>query len=133
MYLVVEPTYPGFSPNDYIYVNDESSIQTFTSTSHWINVWEHLIKPEDGLAQMQLVLTVWLYPQTFAQPHSHNETTEEVWATVEGDVKFLMGKQIRDLPPGMAHMIPPNSTTPHANFNITDKPIKLFYFARFGD
>ncbi|MFC1693830.1 cupin domain-containing protein, partial [Candidatus Latescibacterota bacterium] len=133
MYLVAEPTPEGFRPNDYIYVNSETETQTFISNSHWINVWEHLIKPEDGLAQLQLVLSVWLYPNTFAQPHSHNETTEEVWCTLEGDVKFLLGKQIRDLPFGMAHMIPPDNKTPHANFNITDKPIKFFYFARFSD
>ncbi len=133
LYLVVEPTPEGFRPNDYLYVADENTIPIFISDSHWVNVWKHLIKPEDGLAQMQLVLTVWLYPNTFAQPHSHNETTEEIWATLEGDVKFQLGKQIRDLPPGMAYMIPPDNATPHANFNITDKPIKIFYFARFSD
>ena len=132
-YLVVEPTPEGFRPNDYIYVNDETASQTYISNSHWVNVWEHLIKPEDGLASMQLVLTVWLYPGTFAQPHSHDETTEEVWVTVEGDIKFQLGKQIRDLPPGTAYMIPPDSKTPHANINITEKPIKIFYFARFRD
>lgn len=132
-YLVVEPTPEGFRPNDYIYVNDETTIQTHISDSHWINVWEHLIKPSDGLASMQLVLSVWLYPGTFAQPHSHDGTTEEVWVTVDGDVKFQLGKQIRDLPPGSAYMIPPDNKTPHANFNITEKPIKFFYFARFRD
>ena len=118
---------------DYIYIGNESSIQTYVSDSHWVNAWEHLIKPEDGLAELQLVLSVWLYPNTFAQPHSHNESTEEVWVTLEGDIKFLMGKQIRDLPPGTAYMIPPNDLTPHANFNVTDEPIKFFYFARFND
>lgn len=133
MYLVAEPTPAGFRPNDYIYWNDEADTPIYTSESHWINVWSNLIEPKDGLAQMQLVLTVWLYPNTFAQPHSHSETTEEVWATVDGDVKFLMGKEIRDLPFGAAYMIPPNNETPHANFDITEKPIKFFYYARFQD
>jgi len=132
-YLVVEPTRAGFVPRTSIYVNDETTAQTFISDSHWVNAWEHLIKPEDGLSSMQLVLSVWLYPNTFAQPHSHDGTTEEIWVTLEGDVKFELGKQIRDLPPGTAYMIPPDNKTPHANFNITDKPIKLFYFAHFRD
>ena len=134
MYLVAEPTREGFRPNEYIVVNDEATTPIATSTSHWVNIFKHLIKPEEeGLADLQLVLNVWLSPNTFAQPHSHIEGCEEVWCTIEGDVKFLLGKQIRNLPPGTAYLIPPNGITPHANFNVSDDMIKIFYFARFAD
>jgi mannose-6-phosphate isomerase-like protein (cupin superfamily) len=132
-YLVAEPTPKGFRPNDYIVVHSEKNIPLDYSDSHWINSWSYLIKPDEGLAQLQLVLPVWLQPNTFAQPHSHNATTEEIWVTLDGDVKTLLGKQIRDIPPGTAYLIPPDDKTPHANFNITDKPLKFFYFARFAD
>ncbi len=133
MYLVSEPTPAGFRPNDYILVRDEASTPLHTSTAHWVNCNKYLIEAKEGLAETQLYLTVYISPNTFAQPHSHDPGCDEIWCTVSGDVKFLLGKQIRDFPPGTAYMIPPDTKTPHANFNVTDKPAKIFYFARFND
>lgn len=133
MYLVAEPTSAGFRPNTEVFVRDEFTTPWTTSNSHWVNSYKELIKPEDGLATLQMILTVELYPMTFAQPHSHIPGCEEVWATMEGDIYFLLGKQIRTLPVGSAYLIPPNDNVPHANFNVSEKPIKFFYFARFND
>jgi hypothetical protein len=33
----------------------------------------------------------------------------------------------------MAYMLPPDSTTIHANINASDKPVKFLYFAKFPD
>jgi hypothetical protein len=41
--------------------------------------------------------------------------------------------QIWPLAPGTAYMIPPDGKTPHANFNVSDHPVKLFYFARLRE
>lgn len=133
MYLVVEPTPEGFRPNDYIVIHDEAENPIHTTTAHWVNMNRYLIEAKEGLAEIQLLLTVYLDPNTFAQPHSHGEGVEEVWCTIKGDVNYLLGQQIRDLPPGTAYIIPPNGTTPHANFNTSDEMIKIFYFARFSD
>ena len=97
------------------------------------NINKRLIAPTEGLAEVQLNVTVRIAPMTFAQPHSHGEGIEEVWCAIEGDAKVLLGKQIRNLPPGTAYMIPPNGNTPHANFNVSDSMVKFFYFARYYD
>ncbi|MDP2981938.1 MAG: cupin domain-containing protein [Candidatus Latescibacter sp.] len=133
MYLVAEPTPPGFRPNTDLFVRDENVTPWTTSNAHWVNAYKDLIMPDDGLATLQMVLTVELYPMTFAQPHSHIPGCEEVWVTMSGEVYFLLGKQIRRLPVGSAYEIPPNDKVPHANFNVSEKPIKFFYFARFND
>ena len=132
-YLVVEPTRPNFRPVDHIVWRDENAEPIHTSTAHWVNNNKWLIKQEEGLADIELLLTVTVMPNTFAQPHSHGKGVEEVWAAIDDGTQFLLGKQIRNLPPGTAYMIPPDDRTPHANFNLTDKPVKLFYFGRFTD
>ncbi len=133
MYLVVEPTYEGFTPIDHIILRDETKIPLHTSHAHWVNCNKYLIETKEGLAETQLFLTVYITPSTFAQPHSHGEGCEEVWCTISGDVKFELGKEIRSLPPGTAYMIPPDGKTPHANFNVSDDVVKILYFARFQD
>ena len=130
---MVEPTRPNFRPVDHIVWRDENAEPIHTSTAHWVNNNKWLIKQEEGLADIELLLTVTIMPNTFAQPHSHGKGEEEVWAAIDDGTQFLLGKQIRNLPPGTAYMIPPDGRTPHANFNLTDKPVKLFYFARFKD
>lgn len=133
MYLVVEPTPTGFRPNTELFVRDETTTPWTTSNAHWVNAYKDLIVPNDGLADLQMVLTVELYPMTFAQPHSHVPGCEEVWVLLSGDGYVLLGKNVRRLTPGTAYLIPPNDKVPHANFNVSEKPIKFFYFARFQD
>ncbi len=67
---------------------------------------------------------------TMAQPHSHAEDVEEIWIAWKGDINLLLGKQLRKLPPGSAYKIPANGITPHANINLTDKPIKLIHMMK---
>ena len=72
-------------------------------------------------------------PMTFFHPHSHLEGCEEVWTSIYDDIHVLLGKQIRLQKAGTAYMIPPDGNTPHANFNVSDKLIKMFYFARYRE
>jgi mannose-6-phosphate isomerase-like protein (cupin superfamily) len=130
MYLVAEPTYDGFVPKENIVIRDENKEPFHTSDAHWVNTNKWLIKMDEGLADLELYITVYIAPNTFAQPHSHEEGVEEVWCPIYGDLQFLLGKQVRNLPPGTAYLIPPNGSTPHANFNVSDQAVKIFYFAR---
>jgi hypothetical protein len=43
----------------------------------------------------------------------------------------MLGKQIRTMDVGEAHLIPPDSKTPHANFNAGKKPVKMLYIGLF--
>ena len=64
---------------------------------------------------------------TMGQPHSHNERTEEIWFSLKGDVKVMLGKELREFQEGTAYKIPPNNQTPHSNINVSDEPVKYLY------
>ena len=133
IYLIAEPAGDGFRPNNTLIVRNERDIPVQTAAAHWVNIERKLIDPNEGLSEIQSLLTVQIEPSTFAQPHSHGEGVEEVWCVIEGTAHVLMGSQIRDLSPGDAYMVPPNGRTPHANFNTGDQPVKFLYFSRYND
>jgi len=133
MYLVAEPCPAGFRYNTELLVVDENSTPVSSSNAHWVGIVKPLLSTKDGLGTLESILTCQFDPMTFFQPHSHDKGTEEVWCTINGDVYVLLGKQIRFQPPGTAYMIPPDSKSPHANFNVSDRMINMFYFARYRD
>ena len=133
MYLVNEPVPEGFRPNDSILIVDENTTPFYTSDGHWVGVAKNLFQTSDGLGTLESVQICSFSPMTFFHPHSHVEGTEEVWTGIYEDTYFLLGKQIRLQPPGTAYMIPTDGKTPHANFNVSDKLVKMFYFARYRD
>ncbi len=133
MYLVSEPVPEGFRPNPEMLVVDENTQPASSSNAHWCGVVKPLFNTADGLGTMESILTCVFSPMTFFHPHSHVEGTEEVWAGLYDDSYVLFGKQIRRQPDGTAYLIPTDANTPHANFNLSDKPVKLFYFARYRD
>jgi uncharacterized cupin superfamily protein len=67
---------------------------------------------------------------TIAQPHSHEKGVEEVWIALDGDIRVLLGKQIRALPVGAAYKVPADGITAHANINQTDRPVNLMWMMR---
>ncbi len=133
MYLISEPVPEGFRPNDRMLAVDVNARPYYTSDTHWVGIAKHVFQTGDGLGTLESVQIVSFSPMTFFHPHSHEEGTEEVWTGMYEGSYFLMGKQIRYQPPGTAYMIPTNSTTPHANFNVSNDPVRLFYFARYRD
>ncbi|MFC1538994.1 cupin domain-containing protein [Candidatus Latescibacterota bacterium] len=133
MYLVSEPYPEDFRLNTEMLVVDENKMPVSTSNAHWIGIVRNLISTADGLGTLESILTCSYSPMTFFHPHSHVEGCEEVWTAMDDEIYVLLGKQIRLQPPGTAYNIPPDGKTPHANFNVSDKTIKMFYFARYGD
>ncbi len=133
MYLVSEPVPAGFRPNKEILIVDENTTPVALTTSHWCGIVKPLFKTSDGLGSLESILTCEFAPQTFFQPHSHAPNSEEVWVALDPDTWVMLGMQIWPQAPGTAYMIPPDGKTPHANFNVSDHPVKLFYFARFND
>ncbi len=127
-YLVSEPTYEGFTPNDRLVVYDLATYDYEITTGHWVNHNKSVIRDDDGTATLRNSLVVTLMPDTMAQPHSHSSNVEEVWCAISGDIHTLLGKHFRELPPGTAYMIPPDDKTWHANLNLSDKPVTIFYF-----
>ena len=133
MYLISEPYPEGFRLNKDMKVVDENKQPITSSNAHWVGIVKQLFSTADGLGTLESILTCAFSPMTFFQPHSHVEGTEEVWTGMHDGSYVLLGKQIRYQPPGTAYLIPVDGNTPHANFNVSDKTIKLFYFARYSD
>ncbi|MFA6470467.1 MAG: cupin domain-containing protein [Candidatus Latescibacterota bacterium] len=133
MYLINEPIPAGFRPNKDMLVVDENTTPITYHNAHWVGCVKSFFETKDGLGSMESILTCSFSPNTFFHPHSHTNTTEEVWVALNPDTHLLLGKQICLQEPGTAFLVPPDNKTPHANFNLSDKTVKLFYFARYQD
>ena len=133
MYLLSEKTPPGFEPLKAMLVTDENKSPWNKGNPHWVGMSKPLFNKSQGLAAIGNIITVTLDANTMFHPHSHKVGQEEVWTTIKGDTRFLLGKEIRPQPPGTAYYIPPTGITAHGNINISDSTIKLFYFSRLSD
>jgi mannose-6-phosphate isomerase-like protein (cupin superfamily) len=144
MYVINEPTPPGFHPKDKMVVKDEAMARQRTpaaadpyivggASGHWAHIVRELFSPADGLATEQSVITVTVNPLTMGEPHPHRSGQEEVWAAIDGTSLILMGTELRVQKPGMAYMLPPDSATVHSNINPGDTPVKFLYFAKFPE
>jgi uncharacterized cupin superfamily protein len=103
------------------------------SRAHWNHLAKRIFLTEDGLGTLQSMYIVYFDPMTMGQPHSHVEGSEECWITLEGDNVLLLGKELRDLPPGSGFKIPTDGNTPHSSINTSERPVKMLCFARYGD
>ena len=135
MYVINEPTPPGFRPNASMLVRDENTIPIST-IGRWSNITKQLFVTADGLATLQAVLTVAYDPLTLGKPHPepHEDTSgiEEVWTALYGNTLAMVGNQLREQTPGMALYHPPDNLTPHTNINPSSaNQAKLLYFARY--
>ncbi|MFC1692860.1 hypothetical protein ACFL1R_05095 [Candidatus Latescibacterota bacterium] len=130
MYLVSEKVTAGFTPNKSIIVKDENTVPV-NHRSHWTYESRLLFQRQEGLSQLQNVAMVVVPPNSFAQPHSHNELTEEVWSTIDSELMFMLGKNARAMPEGYCYMVPPDGKSFHANINTTGKPIRTFYLGLY--
>lgn len=135
MYVINEPTPPGFRPNANMLVRDENKLPIST-IGRWSNITKQLFVTADGLAALQSVLTVTYDPLTMGKPHPepHEDTSdiEEVWTALYGDTLAMVGNQLREQTPGMALYHPPDNLTPHTNINASSvHQAKFLYFARY--
>ena len=132
MYIIAEPVPDGFEPNTEILVRDENKLNLIPTPGHWAHNAKPLFAKDDGLALLVGISFVWIDPMTMSQPHSHEETTEEAWIALDGDITILLGKKLRKLKPGMAFKVPPNGITPHSTINNTGKAFKLIWMMKLG-
>jgi mannose-6-phosphate isomerase-like protein (cupin superfamily) len=133
MYVINEPTPPGFRPNDAMLVRDENKLPVTSTTG----LWSHIVKPlfvtSDGLGTLQSVLTVTLDPLTIGKPHVVDHTDiEEVWTALYGTSLAFVSNALRKQTPGMAFYHVPDNLTPHTNVNQNeDSQVKFLYFGRY--
>jgi mannose-6-phosphate isomerase-like protein (cupin superfamily) len=144
MYVINEPITNNFHPKTKMGVRDEAEAHQRTpaggdpfivggASGHWAHIVKELFSPSDGLATEQSVITVTINPLTLGEPHPHRPGQEEIWAAIDGDSLTLLGTELRIQHPGMAYLLPPDAATIHSNINVSDKPVKFLYFARFPE
>jgi mannose-6-phosphate isomerase-like protein (cupin superfamily) len=136
MYVINEPTSPGFRPNPTMLVRDENKLPISSSNGMWSHIVKTLFVSADGLATLQSVLTVTLDPLTVGKPHpfagEDSNEIEEVWTALEGASLAFVGNQLRRQTPGMALYHIPENTTPHTNINQNEgAQVTFLYFARY--
>ena len=133
MYVINEPTPPGFRPNPKLLARDENKLPITSAEGMWSHIVKTLFVTEDGLGTLQSVLTVTLDPLTVGKPHivDHSDI-EEVWSALSGSSLALISNQLRHQTPGMAYMHIPDNNTPHTNINPSEDTQAVFlYFARY--
>jgi mannose-6-phosphate isomerase-like protein (cupin superfamily) len=133
MYVINEPTPPGFRPNTALLVRDENKIPVSTTTGLWSHIVKPLFDTSDGLGTLQSVLTVTLDPLTIGKPHVVDHTDiEEVWTALSGTSLAFVSNTLRKQTPGMAFYHIPDNLTPHTNVNQNeDEQVTFFYFGRY--
>ena len=140
MYVVSEPTSPGFVPGKQILAVDERQVEVrkpmaaspYTlpgASGHWAHIVRDLFSKTDGLATIGDIITVTLNPMTMGEPHPHNPGQEEIWAAIQGDSLAFLGTELRIQHPGMAYMIRPDRSMTHSNINAADAPVKFLWFS----
>jgi Cupin domain len=133
MYVINEPTPPGFRPNSNLLVRDENKIPITSSDGHWAHIVKTLFVTDDGLGTLQSVLTVTLDPLTMGKPHVvDHDDIEEIWTALDGTSLAFVSNELRRQTPGMAFYHIPDNKTPHTNINQNeDAQVKFLYFARY--
>ena len=133
MLLIAEPIPPDFESRTSIFVRDENETPYTMTNAHWTMAFKDVMNHGDGMVRSSVILTVTFLPMTMGHPHSHEGLFQEMWLCLEGDTQVLLGKQLREMPPGTAYLVPPDGRTPHSNINVSDKPVKLFHLRRHLD
>jgi mannose-6-phosphate isomerase-like protein (cupin superfamily) len=133
MYVINEPTPPGFRPNAAMLVKDENKLPVTSTDNSWCHIVKTLFVTADGLGTLQSVLTVTFDPLTIAKPHVVDHTDiEEVWTALNGTSLAFVSNALRKQTPGMAFYHVPDNLTPHTNVNQNeDSQVKFLYFARY--
>jgi mannose-6-phosphate isomerase-like protein (cupin superfamily) len=136
MYVINEPTPPGFRPNSSMLARDENQLPIHSSSGMWAHIVKTLFVSSDGLGTLEVVLTVTLDPLTLGKPHpvpcEDTDQIEEVWTALDGTSLAMVGNQLRRQTPGMAYLHIPDNKTPHTNINSSeDSQDKFLYFARY--
>jgi mannose-6-phosphate isomerase-like protein (cupin superfamily) len=133
MYLIKEPTPPGFRPNTAMLVRDENKLPITSTDGMWSHIVKTVFVTSDGLGTLESVLTVTLDPLTMGKPHLvDHQDIEEVWTALDGTSLAFVGNQLRRQTPGMSFLHIPDNKTPHSNINYNqDSQVKFLYFARY--
>ncbi len=130
MYLVSEPTRPGFQAHSKMVVRDENVLPIASSSDHWDRIVKKIFSSDDGLSTLGQFSTVALDPLTITQPDLvRSGDFEEVWTELNGTSIAFLGSRLHRQGPGVAFLTPPDHKTPMSSLNYSEnEAVKLLYF-----
>jgi hypothetical protein len=131
MYIIEEPTVPGFQPNTSMVVRDENALPFSTTDLQWSYMVKKIFVASDGLATLDDISTIYMDPLTISRPHdTESSSVEAVWTALQGTGITFVSNQLRRQAPGMAFLEVPDGKTPHSIINPSeDSELKFLYFA----
>jgi mannose-6-phosphate isomerase-like protein (cupin superfamily) len=143
IYMVGDPTFPGFKPLTSFVVKDEANLphskpaeeSPFTNPGaggHWAHITHGFFNNRNGLATIGGIITVEILPMQLGEPHPHFPGHEEIWCEIVGNSVAFYGSQLRMQHPGQAYILRPDNLTTHSNINFEepgDKPIEFLWFS----
>ena len=128
-FCIAENVPDDFTPKTEIQWVDEASANYSSNDVHWTHNYKTLFRR--GTVATFSCGPVWFTPMTMSQPHSHggrDGSVEEIWFSLTDGVSSLLGKELRPFNFGTAYKVPSDNQTPHANINLSDTAIKVFWF-----
>ncbi|MFC1691929.1 hypothetical protein ACFL1R_00300 [Candidatus Latescibacterota bacterium] len=128
-FCITENLPDDFTPSKEVVWADEASANFSSNDVHWTHNYKTLFRR--GVLATISCGPVWFTPMTMSQPHSHggsSGTVEEIWFSLTDGVSSLLGKELRPFNFGTAYKVPSDNRTPHANINLSNKAIKVFWF-----
>jgi mannose-6-phosphate isomerase-like protein (cupin superfamily) len=131
LYVVQEPTPPGFHPNASMLVKDENAIPFATTDLEWSYMVKKIFVASDGLATLDDVSTIYLDPLTVGRPQvTKSSDVEAVWTALQGRGIAFVSNQLLWQTPGTAFLEVPDKNTPYSVVNPNENSgLKFFYFA----
>jgi hypothetical protein len=131
MYVIEEPTVPGFHPNTSMLVRDENVLPFSTTNLQWSYMVKKIFVAADGLATLTDISTVYMDPLTISRPQdTESPDVEAVWTALQGKGITFVSNELRWQAPGTAFLEVPDGKTPHSVIDPSEgSELKFLYFA----
>jgi mannose-6-phosphate isomerase-like protein (cupin superfamily) len=100
---------------------------------HWSYLGKNIFNPSHGLHPNESFHVVYVPPMTIGEPHAHVPGWEEVWTKLPPHTTyFMLGSEVREMPPFTAFLSPPNSKTVHSVINLSkDQTMAWLFISHF--
>lgn len=112
-----------------ILVRDVHSLSLPASGAHWNYFGTNFFGSADGLHQNEAFAVVYMPPMTVGEPHAHILHWEEIWTKLPPyESYFILGSEVRKMPPNTAFLSPPNSQTTHSVVNLREHDYQAWLY-----
>lgn len=100
---------------------------------HWSYLGKNIFNPSHGLHPNESFHIVYVPPMTIGEPHAHVPGWEEIWTKLPPhETYFMLGSEVREMPPFTAFLAPPNSKTVHSVINLRkDQRMAWLFISHF--